>query len=101
MNNDESPRRPGALRGKISGPFLDETQSSADEVGEIVALAQDMKQRFSDRLPSHFDAESWALEWLQTPNPALGGRPIDVIPEPGGLDQVKRLMRQLESGAYA
>ena len=48
-----------------------------------------------------FDAAKWLGQWLEKPQPALGGRrPSELIDTPTGLDVVARLLGAIESGAY-
>lgn len=49
-----------------------------------------------------FDAEAWLNQWAHLPHPALGEqRPIDLLRTPGGVAQVRQLLEQQQSGAYA
>jgi putative toxin-antitoxin system antitoxin component (TIGR02293 family) len=48
-----------------------------------------------------FDSARWLGQWLETPQPALGGRkPAELIDTPTGLGVVARLLGAIESGAY-
>lgn len=48
-----------------------------------------------------FDAARWLGRWIETPQPALGGRlPADLIDTPTGHEVVARLLGAIESGAY-
>jgi len=48
-----------------------------------------------------FDAAKWLGRWLETPQPALGGRkPMELNDTPTGLQVVARLLGAIESGAY-
>ena len=49
-----------------------------------------------------FDAREWVIAWAHTPHPALGEqRPVHVIQTPEGVKQVRQLLEQSQSGAYA
>jgi hypothetical protein len=47
------------------------------------------------------DAAKWLEQWLERPQPALGGRkPADLIDTPTGVEIVTKLLGSIESGAY-
>jgi hypothetical protein len=49
-----------------------------------------------------FDARRWISEWVRAPHPALGGKtPLQVLHTSDGVEQVRRLLEQQQSGAYA
>jgi len=48
-----------------------------------------------------FDVRKWLGQWLQRPQPSLGGkRPAELLDTPTGLEVVSRLLGAVESGAY-
>lgn len=48
-----------------------------------------------------FDTAEWLGEWIETPQPALGGRkPSDLLDTPTGFEIVSRTLGALESGSY-
>ncbi|MFO1356707.1 MAG: MbcA/ParS/Xre antitoxin family protein [Gammaproteobacteria bacterium] len=48
-----------------------------------------------------FNAARWLGKWIETAQPALGGRkPADLLDTPTGLDMVSRLLGSIQSGAY-
>lgn len=48
-----------------------------------------------------FDSAKWLGQWLERPQPALGGRrPADLIDTPTGAAVVAKLLGAIESGAY-
>ena len=48
-----------------------------------------------------FDTAKWLGQWLERPQPALGGRkPAALIDTPTGLEVVARLLGAIQSGAY-
>lgn len=48
-----------------------------------------------------FDAARWLGRWIETAQPALGGKkPADLLDTPTGLDMVSRLLGSIQSGAY-
>lgn len=49
-----------------------------------------------------FDAAAWLADWLESANPSLGGKhPADYLDTNEGIGIVRRLLAQMESGAYA
>lgn len=49
-----------------------------------------------------FCAADWVSTWLETPNPALGGKcPSAYLEQPGGAEVLSRLLAQMQSSAYA
>ncbi len=48
-----------------------------------------------------FDAARWLGQWIERPQPALGGaKPADFLDTPTGVEVVARLLRSIESGSY-
>ena len=48
-----------------------------------------------------FDAAKWLGQWIERPQPSLGGRrAADLIDTPTGVDVVARLLGSIASGAY-
>lgn len=48
-----------------------------------------------------FDAGKWFGEWIERPQPALGGkRPADLLDTPTGFNMVNGLLGAIRSGAY-
>jgi len=62
------------------------------------------RQRFQPTTASEakmFDATKWLGQWIERPQPALGGRkPADLLDTPTGVELVARLLGSIESGAY-
>ncbi|WP_363320867.1 MbcA/ParS/Xre antitoxin family protein [Ramlibacter sp.] len=52
--------------------------------------------------PRNFDSVRWLSEWIEKPNPALGGRlPREMFEEAGGFERVRTLLLRMQSGAYS
>jgi putative toxin-antitoxin system antitoxin component (TIGR02293 family) len=50
---------------------------------------------------SHFDAAKWLGQWIERPQPALGGKkPAEFLDTPTGVEVVARVLGAIESGAY-
>lgn len=51
--------------------------------------------------PSDFDLGQWLQDWLQRPQPALGGvRPIELLNTQDGIEAVCRTLGAVLSNAY-
>lgn len=69
-------------------------------VMDIIEQVQEMVEQ-SGR-PEGFDARRWVGDWLDTANQALGGKkPAEYLDTHEGLTVVRRLLAQMQSGAYA
>ncbi|WBX95203.1 MbcA/ParS/Xre antitoxin family protein [Pseudoxanthomonas mexicana] len=52
-------------------------------------------------MPGDFDLDQWLQDWLQQPQPALGGvRPIGLLNTQAGIEAVRRTLGAVLSGAY-
>ncbi|WP_424256749.1 MbcA/ParS/Xre antitoxin family protein [Castellaniella sp.] len=48
-----------------------------------------------------FDPDAWLLQWLNSPNPALGNRPpAALVGSPDGFQDVLAVLRSMQSAAY-
>lgn len=48
-----------------------------------------------------FDPDAWLLQWLNSPNPALGHRlPDTLLDSPEGFQDVLAVLRAMQSAAY-
>lgn len=67
----------------------------------LLGIAQNMAEDSTAKVAEDFDASKWLGQWIELPQPALGGRkPADLIDTPTGIDIVARLLGAVESGAY-
>lgn len=71
-------------------------------LARLLGIAQDIVAHSTAPEAEGFDAARWLGQWLERPQPSLGGRkPADLIDTPTGLAVVARLLGAIESGAYA
>lgn len=69
-----------------------------DEFRRLVAVIVDMAD---PKDPPRVDPEGWVRRWLLTEARALSGRrPIDLVAEPGGLEQLERIIGAICAGSY-
>jgi putative toxin-antitoxin system antitoxin component (TIGR02293 family) len=67
----------------------------------LLGIAQEIVANSTAAEAKTFDATKWLGQWIERPQPALGGRkPADLLDTPTGVELVARLLGSLESGAY-
>jgi putative toxin-antitoxin system antitoxin component (TIGR02293 family) len=67
----------------------------------LLAIAQGITARSTASDARGFDAAKWLGQWIERPQPSLGGRrPADLLDTPTGAEIVARLLGSIESGAY-
>jgi putative toxin-antitoxin system antitoxin component (TIGR02293 family) len=70
-------------------------------LARLLGIARDIVDNSTAPEAKGFDSAKWLGQWLETPQPALGGRkPADFIDTPTGLAIVTKLLGAIESGAY-
>jgi putative toxin-antitoxin system antitoxin component (TIGR02293 family) len=70
-------------------------------IARLLGMANEIVANSTAPEAKNFDAARWLGQWLEKPQPALGGRrPAELIDTPTGLDVVTRLLGAIESGAY-
>lgn len=70
-------------------------------IAKLIAIAQDIVANSTADDARGFDAAKWLGQWLERPQPSLGGRrPSELIDTPTGTEVVARLLGSIESGAY-
>ena len=68
---------------------------------KLLAIAQSIVQNGDAVQAKNFDSAKWLGQWIERPQPALGGRrPAELLDTPTGADLVARLLGAIESGAY-
>ncbi len=74
---------------------------SALGVLSLLGIAQTIVAESTDEKAAKFDVAKWLGRWIESPQPALGGRkPADILDTPTGIEVVARLLGSLQSGAY-
>lgn len=70
-------------------------------LARLLAIAKNIAENSTAPEAKGFDAARWLGQWIERPQPALGGRkPADLIGTPTGLEMVARVLGAIESGAY-
>src|SRR6266576_5502011 len=68
---------------------------------KLLGIAQEIVANSTASEAKTFDATKWLGQWIERPQPALGGRkPADLLDTPTGVELVARLLGSIESGAY-
>jgi hypothetical protein len=70
---------------------------------QIEAVKRDIQARLEaqEDSPLGFDIDLWLQDWLQRPQPALGGRkPAELLSTEAGIASVRRALGSVLSGAY-
>ena len=66
-----------------------------NKVEDILAAEQDNPEA------RDFDVEKWVGEWIERPQPALGGlAPAELMDTPAGRESVMKVIGAIQSGAY-
>ena len=74
---------------------------AAVAMAKLLAKAHDIVGQSTSPAAKDFDAAKWLGQWIERPQPALGGRkPAELIATPTGVEMVSRLLGSIESGAY-
>lgn len=70
-------------------------------IAKLLGMANEIVQDSTATEAQGFDTAKWLGQWLETPQPALGGRkPAELVETPTGLEVVTRLLGAIRSGAY-
>jgi putative toxin-antitoxin system antitoxin component (TIGR02293 family) len=70
-------------------------------VVKLLGIAHDIVSKSTSPDAKAFDTAGWLGQWIERPQPALGGRkPADLLDTPTGYEVVARLLGSIESGAF-
>lgn len=95
------PRATAAEKLKKGASLTGAGSHAAIGVARLLARAQQIVDNSTASEAKDFDVAPWLGAWIETPQPALGGRkPADLLDTPSGLEAVLRILGALESGAY-
>ena len=68
---------------------------------KLLGMAQEIVAGSTASEAKDFDAAKWLGQWIERPQPSLGGsKPADLLDTPTGVEVVARLLGAIESGAY-
>ena len=70
-------------------------------MAKLLGIAQDIVQDSTSPEAEGFDTAKWLGQWIERPQPALGGRkPVDFLDTPTGVEMVAQVLGAVRSGAY-
>lgn len=70
-------------------------------MAKLIAKANEIVANSTAKEAKELDAARWLGQWLEVPQPALGGcRPSELVDTPTGLAVVLKVLGAIESGAY-
>ena len=91
-----------ARRKVASGAFIN-GQAGLAAIGiiRLIGDAQDIVDDSTSTDACRFDTVKWLGQWLERPQPALGGHaPADYLDTPTGIQIVSKLLGAISSGVY-
>lgn len=81
-------------------PLAPDESERALGVAKLIGQVETIVQQSGD--PGGFDPGRWVAEWIETPQPALGGRrPDELLDTAEGQGMVSDLLARMQSGAYS
>lgn len=91
-----------AKKKVLTGELIDGCAGqSAMRLIRLLEIAQNIVSNSTAVEAKEFDSTKWLGRWIESPQPALGGRKLaDLIDTPTGVGIVARLLGAIESGAY-
>jgi putative toxin-antitoxin system antitoxin component (TIGR02293 family) len=86
-----------AAREMVSG----RSGQAAIGMVRLLGIAQEIVRDSTAEEAEGFDAAKWLGQWIERPQPALGGRkPSELLDTPTGVEVVGRLLGSIRSGAF-
>jgi uncharacterized protein (DUF2384 family) len=77
------------------------TPMQAIGFARLLAQAQEIVADSTAPEAASFDTTAWLEDWIQRPQPALGGRkPIELLDSEEGVEAVARVLGACASGSY-
>lgn len=88
-----------AARKQAKGEMID--GAAAIALARLLALANEIVEDSTSADARKFDTARWLGQWIERPQPALGGRkPSELLDTPTGVSMVTRLLGAIRSGTY-
>lgn len=95
------PRATAEQKTSAKTPIAGAAGQAALGMVRLLGMARDIVANSKTPQAKDFDTAKWLGQWIELPQPALGGRkPADLLDTPTGVETVVRLLGSLESGAY-
>ncbi len=68
---------------------------------QLLRQTRAMAAESTNPAAASFDPEQWLRQWLQKPQPALGGcKPAEMLATQAGVEAVRRVLGGIASGAF-
>ena len=81
-------------------PLAPDESERALGMAKLIGQAESIVQQSGN--PAGFDAGKWVADWIETPQPALGGhRPDELLDTAEGQRMISDLLARMQSGAYS
>ncbi len=94
------PRTTVVRKSKANQSLSTEQTERVVGLSKLIGQVQSMVAESGD--PAGFDAAHWVAQWIERPNPALGGRrPAELMDTVAGQELVGAVLARMQSGAYA
>lgn len=94
------PKATAEKKAANNEPITGAGGQAAIGIARLLGIAQSIVENSTADVKD-FDVRKWLGQWLERPQPALGGkRPSEFLDTPTGLEVVSRLLGAVESGAY-
>ncbi len=88
-----------AARKRAGNGMID--GAAAIALARLLAIASDIVEDSTAPEAENFDTAKWLGQWIERPQPALGGRkPSELLDTPTGVSMVTKLLGAIRSGAY-
>lgn len=96
------PKATFSKKMKERSTFAGSTGHSVVGLLELINKVEDILSAQGDNPEAKgFDVERWVGEWIQQPQPALGGiAPAEIMDTPTGRASVMRVLGAIQSGSY-
>lgn len=95
------PKATAAKRAATNTAVTGAPGQAALGIVRLLGIAQAMAENSDAPEAAGFDTAKWLGDWIERPQPALGGRkPADMLDTPTGVDTVAKLLGAIESGVY-
>ena len=67
----------------------------------LLGIAKEMAENSDAPKARDFDTARWLGEWIERPQPSLGGRkPAKIVNTPTGVETICKLLGTIQSGVY-
>ena len=95
------PKSTAARKVSAGGMLSGLSGTAAIAMARLLGLVEESVHQSTALGNTEFNCAKWLGEWIEKPQPALGGRkPADLIATPTGVELVAKLLGSAQSGSY-